>query len=249
MDKHLTLAAVVLIVALLVAAPVGEGVQLNEELNAHDETLWVMGEWGFGNNACAMRQENVLFADSLMTLWIKRAKPRIEGKEFTGGGYSSKRLYGHGWYHVRMKSDIRQGTVSSFFLMNPWQEKDWIQQEIDIEFLGKDPSVVQFTVHYFPQGGKHLHHSKAHELGFDSNEAFHDYSIHWTKDLIEWYVDGVKAHTETRDLPVCDGMNIMMNHWVPDPDIRGNVHWVGEMNRRKLPSSAVYDWIRFTAER
>ncbi|XP_026410022.1 xyloglucan endotransglucosylase/hydrolase protein 4-like [Papaver somniferum] len=65
-------------------------------------------------------------------------------------------------------------------------EGDKSQDEIDFEFLGNNKGVVQ-TNHYTGGSGSK---EQIHELGFDCSDGFHDYEIKWSKDYIEWSVDG-----------------------------------------------------------
>lgn len=68
----------------------------------------------------------------------------------------------------RMQPISNPGVVSSFFTYtgpsdnNPWDE-------IDIEFLGKDTTKVQFNYYTNGVGG----HEFLYDLGFDASESYH----------------------------------------------------------------------------
>ena len=145
-----------------------------------------------------------------------------------------------------MRSDIKPGTVSSFFLMNQWAPGRWFHKEIDIEFLGRDPQTVQFVVHryYSDQGPQAMGKPYVYKLPFGYAEGFHTYSILWKKDKVEWSVDGKKIWETTQDVPD-EPLAILMNHWGPDPAESWSSSWVGKMDLEKLPSSAEYEWVRY----
>ena len=90
--------------------------------------------------------------------------------------------YLYGYFGARMKTFKRQGTVQSIFTYNGGY---FAWDEIDIEFLGKDTTTVQFNYFHNGEGG----HEYIHHLGFDSSEAFHDYGFKWDRDTITWFVD------------------------------------------------------------
>ena len=129
------------------------------------------------------------------------------------------------------------GVVSSFFTYtgpsdnNPWDE-------IDIEILGKDTEKVQFN--YFTDGKGN--HEYLHELGFDASEDFHTYAFEWHKDKIIWFVDGVEVYSVEESIPVTEG-KIMMNVW----NGIGVDSWLNAFDNSKLPLTAEYQWIAFTA--
>lgn len=69
--------------------------------------------------------------------------------KFDCGEYRSTNNYGYGLYEVSMKPAKNTGIVSSFFTYTgPAHGTQW--DEIDIEFLGKDTTKVQFN--YFMNG-------------------------------------------------------------------------------------------------
>ena len=127
------------------------------------------------------------------------------------------------------------GVVSSFFTYtgpsdnNPWDE-------IDIEFLGKDTTKVQFDYYTNGVGG----HEYIYDLGFDASEGYHEYGFDWQPDHITWYVDGIAVYTATKNLPVTPG-KIMMNAW---PGI-GVDDWLAPYDGQ-TPLVAYYDWISYS---
>ncbi len=182
------------------------------------------------------RGTNVTFDDGKMQLVIDN-DPKPKSKiPYSGGEFRSKDFYGYGLYEVSMKPIKNDGVVSSFFTYtgpsdnNPWDE-------IDIEFLGKDTTIVQFNYYTDGKGG----HEYIYELGFDATEDFHTYAFEWLEDSITWYVDGVEVHKATKKLPSTPS-KIMMNAWCGT----GVDGWLNAFVDSDLPLTAEYQWVRFT---
>ncbi len=190
--------------------------------------------WSNGNMFnCTWKKRNVAFEDGVMKLTIDSIIP----DEYNAAEYRTNDFYGYGLYEVSMKPIKNTGVVSSFFTYtgpsdsNPWDE-------IDIEFLGKDTTKVQFN--YFTDGkGNHEHIC---DLGFDATEDFHTYGFEWKADSITWYVDGVEVHKAEENIPTTPG-KLMMNVW----NGKGVDSWLGKYDGT-TPLTAEYQWARFTAE-
>lgn len=202
-----------------------------------DKKLWEASNgWSNGNMFnCTWRAKNAVFADGKLSLTIDR-DGNTEGK-YSAAEYRTKGFYGYGLYEVSMKPIKHPGVVSSFFTYTgPSDKNPW--DEVDIEFLGKDTTKVQFN--YFTNGKGN--HEKLYDLGFDASEDFHTYGFCWQKDKITWYVDGKEVHTAEKDIPVTPS-KLMMNVW----NGKGVDSWTGKYDG-KTPLTAEYQWARFTAE-
>lgn len=212
-------------------------VVLELELNKFDEDLMEKAD-GYSNGSmfdCTWRADNITFSNGKMNMKLdsdgENAAPKWSGSE-----YRSRKMYHYGMYEVKMRPIKNDGVVSSFFTYtgpsdnNPWDE-------IDIEFLGKDTTKVQFN--YFTNGEGN--HEYLHDLGFDASEAFHEYGFEWLEDRITWYVDGVAVYTVTENLPVTPS-KLMMNVW---PGI-GVDDWLNAFNGN-VPHTAEYEWLRVTS--
>ena len=208
---------------------------LNGDFSKGKNDKWMASDgWSNGNMFnCTWKAANAVFEDGVLKLSIDK----LWDDSYTGGEYRTNDFYGYGLYEVSMKPIKNVGVVSSFFTYtgpsdsNPWDE-------IDIEFLGKDTTKVQFN--YFTDGKGN--HEKLYDLGFDASEEFHTYGFRWEKDKITWYVDGVEVHSATENIPVTPG-KIMMNTW---NGINVNA-WLGKYDGT-TPLTAEYQWARFTAE-
>lgn len=199
----------------------------------HDPAKWEMST-GYSNGDpfdCVWSADNIHFNGSTMELMLtKNDTGNIQGSE-----YKTLDTYHYGKYEVRMKAAKNTGIVSSFFVYTgppfgtPWDE-------IDIEFLGKDTTQVQLN--YYTDGVGN--HEKLIDLGYDASEEFHDYAFEWTKEEINWYIDGKLVHTATDDIPVTPA-KIMMNLW----NGTGVDSWLGPYDGAS-PITAEYEWMKYT---
>lgn len=206
------------------------------ELEEHDGNRMQKAD-GWSNGFmfdCTWRGDNVSFDNGIMMLKIDQDGENASPK-WSGGEYRTRDFYHYGTYEVRMKPIKNDGVVSSFFTYtgpsdsNPWDE-------IDIEFLGKDTTKVQFN--YFTNGVGD--HEFIYELGYDASEEFHVYGFEWLEDSITWYVDGVAVHTATKEIPSTPS-KIMMNVW---PGTGVDV-WLNAFDG-KVPLQGQYDWFQYT---
>ena len=190
--------------------------------------------------------DHVTYNDGQLQLNISPAGDEVE-QDYYGGEMRTGLYYGYGDYSVSMKPSKDEGTASTFFTCtgpydvnvdgeaNPWDE-------IDIEFLGKDTTGVQFNYYVDGVGG----HEYWYELGFDASEEFHEYGFRWEEDSITWFVDGEAVYSvNTEDngpMPSTPG-RILMNFWCGTPDAEG---WMGAYTAEN--SQADYQWVKTSAQ-
>jgi len=188
--------------------------------------FWARNDRGNGGMFnCSFVRENAKVENGYLTLILDKDEQGYRGAEYRTG-----KTYGYGFYSVRMKPVKKKGVISSFFIYNgrPWDE-------IDIEFLGKDTTKVQFN--YFTNGvGQHEY---LYDLGFDASEAFHEYAFEWREGSITWYVDGKAVYQATEDIPSHAG-HLMMNLWNVGDEM---AYWPGKFDGENLPVMAQYEWI------
>ncbi|MCY7905688.1 beta-glucanase [Bacillus inaquosorum] len=205
-----------------------------DPFNSYNSGLWQKAN-GYSNGNmfnCTWRANNVSMT-SLGEMRLALTSPSYN--KFDCGENRSVQAYGYGLYEVRMKPAKNTGIVSSFFTYTgPTDGTPW--DEIDIEFLGKDTTKVQFN--YYTNGVGN--HEKIVDLGFDAANAYHTYAFDWQPNSIKWYVDGQLKHTATSQIPTTPG-KIMMNLW----NGTGVDEWLGSYNV-VTPLYAHYDWVRYT---
>jgi len=216
---------------------------------ALDEAVWEKARYTFDGNACVSDPEEVRPGPEYLTLRIRKLDTARENRSYSAGGLMSRRLFTYGTFTVSMRVPIPPGTVGSFFLMNPWQSGHWLHKEIDYEFLGKSRHAVQANIHKFwadteSAAGKPL----VCEAPFDYGEGFHEYTVVWKPDVVEWLADGKKVH-ESRDNVPDEPMNMLMNFWIPDPKTGWTSNWVGLFDEKTLPAKVEYRWVRYESLR
>ncbi|MDW8742129.1 family 16 glycosylhydrolase [Streptococcus suis] len=211
--------------------------EYSTNFDSFDERTMAKADWWNGKPFGAVwKPDKVKVENGVMTLTLDQGTDVNAPVEFISGEWRTQDFFHYGTYEVSMKPIKNPGTVSSFFTYtgpsdnNPWDE-------VDIEFLGKDTTKIQFN--YFTNG--HGEHEYVYDLGFDASEAFHTYAFDWQKDYITWYVDGKAVHTATDNIPVTPG-RIMMNAWPGT----GVDDWLQAFDG-KTPLVASYDWMRYTA--
>lgn len=181
---------------------------------------------------CTWSKDNVSFNGGKMNLSITGSS----WQGYKGAEYRTTKAFGFGMYDVSMKPIKNPGVVSSFFTYTgPSDGTVW--DEIDIEFLGKNTTQVQFNYYTRGQGN----HEYVYNLGFDASQSFHQYGFYWDRNSITWYVDKKPVYTATRDIPTTPG-KIMMNVW----NGTGVDEWLDHYNG-VAPLTAQYDWISYTA--
>jgi len=182
---------------------------------------------------CTWRASNVTLADGAMHLTLNKDAQK-GSVPFAGGEYRTNDTYSYGLYQVSMRPAKNPGIVSSFFVYtgpsdnNPWDE-------VDIEFLGKDTTKVQFN--YFTNGEGH--HEYVYDLGYDASTTYHTFAFDWQPTYIAWLVDGVEVHRATTNIPSHAG-KIMMNLW---PGIGVDL-WLDAYDG-VMPLIASYDWMSY----
>lgn len=219
--------------------PMGE--EFFEKFGSHDTDRWSMaGPWTNGDMFnTTWIPEQVTFENGKMQLILDHDEDETEeGIPYKSGELRTNDFYQYGLYEVNMKPVASEGTVSSFFTYTgPWDWDNDPWDEIDIEFLGKDTTRIQFN--YFTDGvGGNEHY---HDLGFDASESFNTYGFDWREDSITWYVNGEAVYTATENIPQTP-QKIMMNLW-PGIGVDG---WTGVFDDADIPLVAEYDWVRYT---
>ena len=198
-------------------------------------------EW---NNA------NAVISGDNLNLSITTA-PEGRSAPYYGGEYRSKDFFGYGDFGVSMKPAKVVGTASTFFLYtgewdsetlhpstgaddtrNPGNEEGK-HDEIDIEFLGKDTTKVQFNYFTNGQGGNEY----MYDLGFDASKEFHNYGFRWEEGRITWFVDEKPVYTATKNIPTHPG-RMITNYWSGTWQA---ANWMGTFDGNST-ENAQYKW-------
>jgi len=214
-------------------------------------------------------KDNVKYEEGIMKLGITKEDKTawVDNKEvtyhYTAGEARTQNYYGHGDYEVKMKPSANPGTASTFFVCTgPYDEKNVVDKdgnvtktpnphdEIDIEFLGKDTTKVQFNFFVDGKGGNEY----MYDLGFDASKEYHEYGFRWTGNSITWFVDNKPVYKVTTDkteeeaanlkivekLPSTPG-RLLANYWCGNKDAEG---WMGKYSGNNKDEGCEYLWIQ-----
>ena len=196
--------------------PLENMVTVADFTKGENESFFASNGWCNGNPFnVTWSKKNVKYEDGVAKLFISEN----EGAEvpYYGGEIRSKNHYHYGDYEITMKVDPTKGTCTSFFVYTGPSEFDENgnpnpHDEVDIEFLGKEITHVQFNFFVNGKGGNEY----MYDLGFDASEEFHRYGFRWTESYITWYVDGVPVYRvdekPNKPLPKTPG-RMMTNYW------------------------------------
>ena len=210
------------------------------------------------------RSHNVHYENGIMRLGITEEPDSawLDGVDvpfnYTAGEARSQNYYHYGDYAVSMKPSANGGTASTFFVCTgPYDIKDGVpnaHDEIDIEFLGKDTTHVQFNFFVDGVGGNEF----MYDLGFDASEEYHEYGFRWAPDSITWFVDGEPVYKVTTDKSVEEAKNlrvveklpstagrILTNYWCGNERAWG---WMGKYEGDVKDNGTTYQWIATSAE-
>ena len=116
-------------------------------------------------------------------------------RAFTSAAIATRESYWYGAFTAELRPSGVPGLITGVFL-----HRNGPRQEIDIEFLGKDPTKMLVNVYYNPgPGGTKLEYGYRGtptllDLGFDASVEFHTYEIDWQPNAIRWKVDGAVVY-------------------------------------------------------
>ena len=208
----------------------------DQSFTFHDalDTNWHASSNLWPDSNSDLQPDNVHINDSILNIDVVKESSTIGGRtyDFSGGELQSTDRYYDGIFNFNIKNGAEPGTVGSAFLISPYQDANWHQQEIDIEFLGDKPNGVQLNLHsilHNPDGViNQTNNEYQHfvELPFDTRSEFHDYAIQldsFKKDII-FFVDNHEIYRiENSPYFPDQALQIRLNHWVPN--------WAPEIDR------------------
>ena len=158
--------------------------------NLRRDRWYVSDGWTNGDyQSCEWRADAVTSTKNGMHLTLSDRGGKV--RPLGCGEIKTNALLGYGLYEARMRSAAGSGLDTGFFTwIGPPMSAE--HDEIDFEFLGKDPHTV--NINHFTNGKPY--DGKVIQLGYDASQAFHNYGFEWKPDKIRWYVDG-KVVAET----------------------------------------------------
>jgi beta-glucanase (GH16 family) len=163
------------------------------------EAAWTLSSWNNSNRTHS--PANVSVRNGVLELKLSGSQPAT--KPVCAEIVSRRNDFFYGTYRASIKMTNTPGAVVGWFtyLGNPLNE-------VDVEFLTRDPRVAHFTLHHIRTG---VDRAKK-ELSFDPSAEFHEYRFDWYRDRIEYYVDGEASATLTNEVPDRPS-RLLLNHW------------------------------------
>ncbi|MGB1252140.1 MAG: family 16 glycosylhydrolase [Candidatus Promineifilaceae bacterium] len=232
-----------------------------DELTTFDSTRWRRsGVWiNGGVFANVWLPNHIEFDGGKMSLRLDdknqsggNCPTDCNGQQYASGEYSTVAYYGYGCYEARIKPIRQSGVISSLFTYSdsynkpPDGDGQYLHNEIDVEFLGKD--TTRFQANFYTQGS--AGHEHIIDLGFDAADTFNNYGFRWADDTIRWYVNGIEVYSVTNNATITvpslsagGSQRLFVNAWPVTQDL-GAVAWAGAFNYAGSVS-AEYEWIRY----
>lgn len=131
---------------------------------------------------------------------------RLPGGTFHGAEFRSVRRLAPGVVEGRLRASAAPGSLTALFL---YEGRARNNDEVDIELLGGTRTAL-LTVW---QNDAEVFH-RAVTLDFDPAAGFHDYRISWSRERVEWRVDGRLVMT-AEALNLDRDLFLYVNAWWP----------------------------------
>jgi endo-1,3-1,4-beta-glycanase ExoK len=229
-------------ICLLFVGSVGaqQGAGFVERFQHLNHIGWNISDgWANGDHqSCEWRADAVTIAANDMRLMLSDRGGKV--RPLGCAEIHTTTVLGYGLYEARLRSAAGSGLDTGFFTYVGPPTGSAEHDEIDFEFLGKDPHTV--NIGHFTNGKPY--DGKIVDLGFDASQGLHNYGFDWKPDKINWYVDG-KAIFETPDgakIPRTPGrlyFNLWSGSGMQDA-------WMGPF-RYSGPTTADVEWVAYTS--
>lgn len=167
-------------------------------------------------------------------------------REFRSAAIAAIRPTRYGRFAAEIRPSNTPGVITGFFL-----HRNAPRQEIDIEFMGDDPTSMLVNVYFNPgcEGTKLEYGYRGTptrvDLGFDASKSFHYYEIEWAENSIRWIVDWKTVHervqwdpTPIPDLPLELNINVWSSR---------STELAGELDETSLPATTSIRSIEFAS--
>lgn len=199
---------------------------------------YVSSGWANGaHQSCEWQARNVTITEQGLQLTLSNNGGKV--RPIGCAELHTVGVRGYGVYETRMQTAAGSGLNTAFFTYIGPPSGSPVWDEIDFEFLGKDPKTVQLNYYTNgkPQDGTII------QLGFDASKSIHIYSFDWEPGSIRWYVDGRLVHETPAGakLPKTPG-RIYLSLW---SGAAGQNNWLGPFNYT-APVSAQVSWVHYS---
>jgi beta-glucanase (GH16 family) len=216
-----------------------------------DKSKWVhdIGGDGWGNS------EDEYYTDGNKNCYIQNGNLVIEAKKEKIGNnqYTSARIktkgkfeFKYGKVEIRAKIPYGQGVWPALWMLGAnIDSAKWPNcGEADImENIGKEPKIIHGTMHGPGYSGA-LGIGYPFQINEDFSKAYHIFGLEWSKDKLDWFVDG-KKYLST------NAKSIFGNKWVFNEkfylliNLAIGGQWPGEPdNTTKFSQKFYVDYVR-----
>ena len=144
---------------------------------------------GWGNNERQLyTKENHVIKEGKLVITAKKEADNYTSTRITTKG---KKEFKYGYFESRAKLPLGKGIWPAFWMLGSNIDAvGWPKcGEIDIlEYVGKEQNTVFNSLHTQASHGNTINTKKTEINGIES--GFHVYAVDWTKDHIDFFVDG-----------------------------------------------------------
>ncbi|OTO21440.1 family 16 glycosylhydrolase, partial [Enterococcus sp. 3H8_DIV0648] len=198
-----------------------------------DFQQWKLRDDTFPSNLALFRPNNVKITENNIGLHFNYEVTPV--RSYTSAALVTVEKYLYGKFKVELCPSNVSGLITGVFL-----HRNGPHQEIDIEFLGKDPTKMLINVFFNPgMEGSRLEYGYRGtpvviNLGFNASEDYHLYEIHWESDRIRWIVDGAVVYERIMYVPTPIPylpMEFNINLWHSQSE-----KLAGKLNSRDIPT-------------
>jgi endo-1,3-1,4-beta-glycanase ExoK len=203
------------------------------------KSWYVSDGWSNGDHqSCEWRAHAVDLAGGKLRLTLSDRGGKV--RPIGCGEIHTNKRYGYGRYEARLRSAAGSGLNTAFFTYVGPPVGVPEHDEIDFEFIGKQPDTVDITVW---TKGKSSGAAVRVPLGFDASKDFHDYALEWTPTAVRWYADGKLIHETPEGAPIPRNPGgIYFSLWSGS---KIEDDWMGPFTYTE-PVTAQVEWVRFT---
>jgi beta-glucanase (GH16 family) len=165
----------------------------------------------------------------------------VWGRSYSSGLLTSKGAFSqkYGLFEIRARMPKGKGLWPAFWLLPA--DNSWPPELDVLEILGDNPQKLYVSWHSKP-GETHESQTQAIDIP-DSSEDFHTYSVYWTRETLEWFVDDVQVASSPTPKDFDRPMYMLINLAVGGG-------WPGAPDRfTRFPARYTVDWVRAYARK
>lgn len=149
---------------------------------------------GWGNNERQLyTKDNHKLVDGKLIITAKKDGDKYTSTRITT---KAKKEFKYGRIEAKAKLPVGQGIWPAFWMLGSNIDKvGWPKSgEIDIlEYVGREPNMVFTTLHTQASHGNSINTKKTKFE--DIEEGFHIFAVDWTKEKMDFFVDGKLVYT------------------------------------------------------